>query len=68
MATETRGPVHGVPIAIWVWADTQQEPDGTWTAVCWLGGRQFGPVSGETEREALIEVSRKYSVHIGGES
>ena len=68
MATETRGPVQRVPVAIWVWADTQQEPDGTWSAVVWIGGRSFGPVSGATEREVLIEVSRKYSVHIGGES
>lgn len=51
-------------IAVWIFADVQDNGDGTWTATADLGGRSIGPVTGASREEALSLVSDAASVDV----
>lgn len=58
----TRGPVTRTIIAVWIYADVQENGDGTWTATADLCGRTVGPVTAGFREEALSRVGDLASV------
>ena len=60
----SRGPVKRAAIAVWIFADVQDNGDGTWTAIANLGGRSIGPVTGGSREEVLSLVSDAASVDV----
>jgi hypothetical protein len=59
-----RSPVETATIQVTIFADVQQNPDGTWTAVSRFGTWQSPPQTGSSKEEALNRAAEAASVSV----
>jgi len=59
------GPIDRTVVAIWAYADVQENDDGTWTAIAYLDGRSKGCATGDSRQQALAKASDLASVDPG---
>lgn len=59
-----RGSVEQTTVAVLVYAEVQENGDGTWTAIAYPGGVPTRCASGETREEALGKAAELASVDL----